>query len=161
MTTAYLWLKAFHIFGVVCWFAGLFYLPRLFVYHTMAHDKTSSERFTMMEEKLYRIIMRPAMIIAIVFGLWIMVLAWDAFANSLWLWLKILGVVILLGYHHYCGRLIKAFALAVVLAAFSWCVAIAAIVVGGNRANLGRARRALLLAGTPWYCLAVYLSTFL
>ncbi len=111
MTTAYLWLKAFHIFGVVCWFAGLFYLPRLFVYHTMAHDKTSSERFTMMEEKLYRIIMRPAMIIAIVFGLWIMVLAWDAFANSLWLWLKILGVVILLGYHHYCGRLIKAFAL--------------------------------------------------
>ncbi len=110
MTTAYLWLKAFHIFGVVCWFAGLFYLPRLFVYHTMAHDKASSERFTMMEEKLYRIIMRPAMIIALVFGLWILVLAWDAFASSAWLWLKILGVLLLLGYHHYCGRLIRAFA---------------------------------------------------
>lgn len=110
MTTAYLWLKAFHIFGVVCWFAGLFYLPRLFVYHTMAHDKASSERFTMMEEKLYRVIMRPAMIIALVFGLWILVLAWDAFASSAWLWLKILGVLLLLGYHHYCGRLIRAFA---------------------------------------------------
>ena len=111
MTTAYLWLKAIHIIGVITWFAGLFYLPRLFVYHTMAHDKASNERFTMMEEKLYRVIMRPSMIIAIVFGLWIMVLAWDAFAASAWLWLKILGVVALLGYHHYCGRLIRAFAL--------------------------------------------------
>lgn len=56
---------------------------------------------------------------------------------------------------------IKAFALAVVVAAFAWCVAVAAIIRGGNRQNLGRARQALLLAGTPWYCLAVYLSTFL
>ncbi len=56
---------------------------------------------------------------------------------------------------------LKSFALAIVLAAFSWCVAVAAIVVGGNRTNLSRARRALLMAGTPWYCLAVYLSTFL
>ena len=56
---------------------------------------------------------------------------------------------------------LKSFALAIVLAAFAWCVAVAAIVVGGNKANLSRARRALLLAGTPWYCLAVFLSTFL
>lgn len=56
---------------------------------------------------------------------------------------------------------LKSFALAVVVAAFCWCVAVAAIIRGGNRKNLGRARRALLLAGTPWYCLAVYLSTFL
>jgi hypothetical protein len=56
---------------------------------------------------------------------------------------------------------LKSFALAVVLAAFAWCLAVAAIVVGGSRQNLSRARRALLLAGTPWYCLAVYLSTFL
>ncbi len=110
MTTAYLWLKAIHIIGVITWFAGLFYLPRLFVYHTMAHDQESKDRFTMMEEKLYRIIMRPSMIIAVVFGLWIMVLAWDAFASSAWLWLKIVGAVALLGYHHYCGRLIRAFA---------------------------------------------------
>lgn len=56
---------------------------------------------------------------------------------------------------------LKSFALAVVLAAFAWCLAVAAVVVGGSRQNLSRARRALLLAGTPWYCLAVYLSTFL
>ncbi len=56
---------------------------------------------------------------------------------------------------------LKSFALAVVTAAFAWCVSVAAIIRGGNRQNLGRARRALLLAGTPWYCLAVYLSTFL
>lgn len=57
--------------------------------------------------------------------------------------------------------ILKAFALAIVVAAFSWCVAIAALIAGGTRENLSRARRALLLAGTPWYCLAVYLSTFL
>ena len=56
---------------------------------------------------------------------------------------------------------LKSFALAVVIAAFAWCLAVAAIVVGGSRQNLSRARRALILAGTPWYCLAIYLSTFL
>ncbi len=56
---------------------------------------------------------------------------------------------------------LKSFALAVVTAAFSWCLGIAAILAGGSRQNLSRARRGLLLAGTPWYCLAVYLSTFL
>jgi hypothetical protein len=56
---------------------------------------------------------------------------------------------------------LKSFALATVAAAFSWCLAIAALIVGGTRESLARARRALLLAGTPWYCLAVYLSTFL
>lgn len=56
---------------------------------------------------------------------------------------------------------LKSFALAIVLAAFAWCLAVAAIVVGGSKTNLARARRALLLAGTPWYCLALYLSTFL
>ena len=107
MTTTYLWLKALHIIGVVCWFAGLFYLPRLFVYHTMAHDAQSRNRFTTMEEKLYRLIMRPSMIVAVVFGLWMLVLAWDALADRIWLWLKLFGVVALLGYHHYCGRLIR------------------------------------------------------
>ena len=107
MTTTYLWLKALHIIGVVCWFAGLFYLPRLFVYHTMAHDEQSRNRFTTKEEKLYRLIMRPSMIVAVVFGLWMLVLAWDALADRIWLWLKLFGVVALLGYHHYCGRLIR------------------------------------------------------
>jgi len=56
---------------------------------------------------------------------------------------------------------LKSFALAVVLAGFVWCISVAAVVAGGNKQQLGRARKALLLAGTPWYCLAVYLSTFL
>jgi putative membrane protein len=106
----YPWLMAFHIIGVVAWFAGLFYLPRLFVYHVSAEDTVSRERFQLMESKLYRVIMRPAMIVTIVFGLWMLVAAWSAFAASVWLWLKLAGVVALLGYHHYCGRLIRAFA---------------------------------------------------
>ena len=110
MSDFYLWLKAAHVFGVVCWFAGLFYLPRLFVYHSTTTDEPGRARFRTMEEKLYRIIMRPAMLIAVGFGLWIMVLGWQAFSGQLWLWLKLGGVVVLLGYHHYCGRLIRAFA---------------------------------------------------
>lgn len=110
MTSGYLWLKALHIIGVVAWFAGLFYLPRLFVYHCTAEDAASRERFQVMENKLYRIIMRPAMLVAVVFGLWTLVLGWSAFAASGWLWLKLAGVVALLGYHHYCGRLIRHFA---------------------------------------------------
>ncbi len=110
MTTAYLWLKALHVIGVVTWFAAMFYLPRLFVYHTMTDDDPGKARFVMMEDKLYRIIMRPSMLIAVAFGLWTLILAWDAFAASVWLWVKLAGVVALLGYHYYCARLIKAFA---------------------------------------------------
>jgi putative membrane protein len=110
MTTAYLWLKAFHIIGVVCWFAAMFYLPRLFVYHSSTEDAPGKARFITMEDKLYRVIMRPSMLITVIFGLWIMYLSWDAYATSLWLWIKLAAVVVLLGYHHYCSRLIKAFA---------------------------------------------------
>ncbi len=110
MSTFYLWIKAFHVIGVVAWFAGLFYLPRLFVYHASAEDEPSKARFCVMEEKLYRIIMRPAMLISVVFGLGVLYLGWAAFATSAWLWIKILGVLVLLGYHHYCGRLVRAFA---------------------------------------------------
>ena len=60
MAGAYLWLKAFHIIGVVTWFAAMFYLPRLFVYHSVTEDEAGRERFRMMEDKLYRIIMRPS-----------------------------------------------------------------------------------------------------
>jgi putative membrane protein len=106
----YLWLKALHIIFVVTWFAGLFYLPRLFVYHSSAEDAASSERFKVMEGKLYRIIMRPSMLLATALGLWLLVLGWAGFADSVWLWIKLAAVVGLLGYHHYCARLIKAFA---------------------------------------------------
>ncbi|HEY5646773.1 MAG TPA: protoporphyrinogen oxidase HemJ [Pseudomonadales bacterium] len=110
MSTGYLWLKAIHIIGVVTWFAAMFYLPRLFVYHTMTEDEAGKARFRMMEEKLYRVIMRPSMLITVIFGLWILALAWEAFSSSIWLWVKLAGVVALLGYHHYCARLVRAFA---------------------------------------------------
>ena len=110
MTTGYLWIKAFHLIFVITWMAGLFYLPRLFVYHSSAEDQLSRDRFKIMEGKLYRIIMRPSMVLATVFGLWVLVLAWDAFSASGWLWLKLAGVVLLLAYHHYCARLLAAFA---------------------------------------------------
>lgn len=70
----YLWIKALHIVSVVCWFAGLFYLPRLFVYHAQSQDSISQERFTVMERKLYRGIMNPAMIATFVFGIWMLYL---------------------------------------------------------------------------------------
>lgn len=110
MNTGYLWLKALHIIFVVTWFAGLFYLPRLFVYHSVADDAVSRERFKVMERKLYRIIMQPSMILATAFGLGLLVLAWQSIAASVWLWVKLATVVGLLGYHHYCARLIRAFA---------------------------------------------------
>ena len=112
MATAYLWLKAVHLIGVVCWFAGLFYLPRLFVYHAAAADQLSRERFTIMESKLYRFIMRPSMILSVLMGLVMLALHWGALASQTWIWLKLALVVGLLGYHHYCGTLVKAFAAA-------------------------------------------------
>lgn len=109
MSNLYLWLKAIHILGVISWFAGLFYLPRLFVYHQSAEDAMGRARFEIMEAKLYRIIMRPAMLTAVLFGI-AMLIVQPALLSAAWLWAKLLGVVALLGYHHYCGRLIKAFA---------------------------------------------------
>jgi len=110
MSTGYLWIKALHVIFVITWMAGLFYLPRLFVYHSSASDEISLERFKVMEAKLYRIIMRPSMLLATAFGLWMLFLAWDAFAASGWLWVKLVAVVALLGYHHVCARLLRAFA---------------------------------------------------
>jgi putative membrane protein len=108
--TLYLWLKALHIIFVVTWFAGLFYMPRLFVYHATATDTVSKERFKVMEHKLYRIIMNPSMIATLIFGLWLLVESWQAFSSQGWIWLKIVLVLLLIGYHHYCLRIIKAFA---------------------------------------------------
>ncbi len=108
--TLYLWIKAFHVIAVVTWFAGIFYLPRLFIYHADATDAVSRERFKVMERKLYRIIMNPSMIVAVVLGLWLLVLRWQAYAGQGWLWVKVALVVVLIGYHHYCLRIMKAFA---------------------------------------------------
>ena len=110
MGTGYLWIKAFHVIFVLTWMAAMFYLPRLFIYHSGATDSISIERFKVMEHKLYTIIMRPSMLLATVLGLWMVVLAWDAYSISGWLWIKLAAAVGLLGYHHYCARVLKAFA---------------------------------------------------
>ncbi|MCW8887864.1 MAG: protoporphyrinogen oxidase HemJ [Gammaproteobacteria bacterium] len=111
-----LWIKAFHIISVVTWFAALFYLPRLFVYHAMTEaengDEASIERFKTMERKLYRGIMNPSMIVATGLGLWLLYeYGWAAYSSMGWLHTKIALVVILIAYHLYCGRLMRAFAI--------------------------------------------------
>ena len=103
-----LWVKALHIVFVVTWFAGLFYLPRLFVYHAMAEDRASIERFKVMERKLYRGIMTPSALLAVAFGLWLW-LAWFRGAGG-WLHAKLALVMLLIAYHLWCGALLRAFA---------------------------------------------------
>ena len=103
-----LWVKSFHIIFMVTWFAGLFYLPRLFVYHAMASDVPSIERFKVMERKLYWGIMTPGALLTIVFGLWLW-LGWFRGSSS-WLHAKIALVAILAGYHLWCGLLLRDFA---------------------------------------------------
>jgi len=105
----YLWIKAFHLIAVVTWFAALFYLPRLFVYHAMSDDTASIERFKVMERKLLRGIMTPSMIVAIALGIWLITLM-PGYMSQGWMHAKLLFVVLLLGYHHWCGRLVKTFA---------------------------------------------------
>ena len=100
-----MWLKAFHLIFMVTWFAGLFYLPRLFVYHTMTSDAVSIERFKIMERKLYFGIMMPGMVLTLVFGIWMLVdYAWDLYRTSHWLHLKLTLLVLLLAYHFWCGK---------------------------------------------------------
>ena len=104
-----LWIKAFHIIAMVCWFAGLFYLPRLFVYHASSSDTASVERFKIMERKLYRGIMNPSMIATVALGLWLLSYAPQAYMAQGWMHIKLFLVLVLLAYHHYCGRLVKQF----------------------------------------------------
>jgi putative membrane protein len=105
-----LWLKAWHLIGMVTWFAGLFYLPRLFVYHAMSDDSISIERFKIMQRKLYFGITTPGAIFTWVFGLWMLYdYAWAAYGDQLWLHLKLGLLVLLVVYHLYCGKLVKDF----------------------------------------------------
>ena len=105
----YLWIKAFHLIAVITWFAALFYLPRLFVYHAMSEDSASIKRFKVMERKLLRGIMTPSMIVAVGLGLWLISLM-PGYMSQGWMHAKLFLVVLLLGYHHWCGRLVKTFA---------------------------------------------------
>ena len=105
----YLWVKAFHLISMVTWFAALFYLPRLFVYHAMAEDEVGRERFKVMERKLYRGIMTPSAVVTIGLGVWLIAMQ-PFWLQQGWLHVKLLLVAALVGYHLYCGRLLKAFA---------------------------------------------------
>ncbi|MAR01175.1 MAG: TIGR00701 family protein [Oceanospirillaceae bacterium] len=105
----FLWLKAFHIIAVITWMAGIFYLPRLFVYHADATDTVSSERFKVMERKLYRGIMNPSMMVAVALGIWMILLNPDFYMSQGWMHAKLTMAVLMIGYHIWCGRLLRRF----------------------------------------------------
>lgn len=104
-----LWVRAFHIIFMVTWFAGLFYLPRLFVYHAMSDDAPSIERFKVMERKLYYGITTPGALMTAVFGLWLLFHGWPLYAQSGWMHAKLALVAVLIAYHAYLGKLLVDF----------------------------------------------------
>ncbi len=100
-----LWIKALHIIFVTSWFAGLFYLPRLFVNHAMETNEAAIARLVLMEHKLYKF-MLPLAILALVFGLWL----WLGYGmTGGWLHAKLVLVIGLIAYHAYCGKLMRDF----------------------------------------------------
>lgn len=103
------WILALHIIFVVAWFAGLFYLPRLYVYHAEANDQISIDRFKIMERKLFWGIMTPAGILATIFGLWMLIAHWTAYMHQGWMHIKVLMVIFLWAFHVYCWKLMMNF----------------------------------------------------
>lgn len=106
-----LWVKAFHVIAMVAWFAGLFYLPRLYVYHADATDSISLERFEVMERRLYFGIMWPAALLTTALGLFLLSFSWDYYKKAPWMHAKLGLVVLLWGYHLACGHFRKRFSL--------------------------------------------------
>ena len=98
-----LWLKAFHIIFVVCWFAGLFYLPRIFVYYAANEHPQTREQLAIMARRLYRFV-TPFMFIAITLGLVMLSNNWGYYLQAKWMWVKLAGVAFLVVYHFQCGR---------------------------------------------------------
>jgi len=99
-------IKALHIIFMVTWFAGLFYLPRLFVYHAQITDSIGMERFKVMERKLYLGIMTPGAVLTVLFGAWL----WLGYGPwGEWVHAKLMLVAILIAYHVYCGKLVADF----------------------------------------------------
>jgi putative membrane protein len=109
---AYSWFKAFHIIGIVVWFAGLFYLVRLFIYHVEANQEPEPARtilknqYQIMEKRLYNIITTPGMLVTVAMAIGLLSTEPEVLKQG-WLHFKLLFVVLLVGYHHYCGRLMK------------------------------------------------------
>ncbi|MDZ8185960.1 MAG: protoporphyrinogen oxidase HemJ [Nostoc sp. ChiSLP02] len=109
---AYSWFKAFHIIGFVVWFAGLFYLVRLFIYHVEANEEPEPARtilknqYQIMEKRLYHIITNPGMFVTIAMAIGLISTEPEVLKEG-WLHIKLLFVALLIGYHHYCARLMK------------------------------------------------------
>jgi putative membrane protein len=107
----YPWIKALHIVGVIAWMAGLLYLPRLFVYHCeAAPGSDKSETFKVMERRLLRAIMNPAMIATYLLAIPLVIVLWDGVIAGVWFWLKLAMVAALTYYHHLLARWRKDFA---------------------------------------------------
>lgn len=102
-----LWLKALHIIFVVCWFAGLFYLPRIFVYYAASEHTVVRAQLAVMARNLYRFV-TPFMLIAIALGLALLAMNPEYYLASRWMWLKLGGVALLVVYHLICGRYVRA-----------------------------------------------------
>ncbi|MBM89643.1 MAG: TIGR00701 family protein [Gammaproteobacteria bacterium] len=102
-----LWIKAFHVIFMVCWFSGLFYLPRLFVYHSMSEDQISKDRFCIMERKLFWGITTPSAIATILFGIWLLTVNWSYFMSWWWMHVKLGLVGLLIAYHVSCWWYMK------------------------------------------------------
>jgi protoporphyrinogen IX oxidase len=109
MTSLYLWLKAAHVIAIIAWMAGMLYLPRLFVYHTeVAPGSAQSETFKVMERRLLKAIINPAMTVVWILGLW---LAWDAgLFRQGWLHAKLVLVIAMSGLHGHFSAAVRAFA---------------------------------------------------
>ena len=109
---AYFWFKAFHLIGIVVWFSGLFYLARLFIYHVEANElpeparKILKDQYQLMELRLYNIITTPGMVLTIAMAIGLLTTEPEVLKQG-WLNIKLLFVAILIGYHHYCSRLMK------------------------------------------------------
>ena len=103
-------IKAFHIISLVAWFAGLFYLPRLFVYHTDAHDKISIDRFKIMERRLYYAITWPAAVVTTLLGVLLITYSPDYYFKAGWMRAKLALVILLWAYHLTCGKFLRGFA---------------------------------------------------
>ena len=104
-----LWVLAFHIIFMVTWFSGLFYLPRLYVYHAAADDSISNERFKLMEKKLFYYITTPGGILTTIFGVWLLSYNFAGYMQAGWVHWKLLCVVLLWFYHIYLGYLLQRF----------------------------------------------------
>jgi putative membrane protein len=101
-----LWVKALHIIFVICWFAGIFYLPRLFVYHAMAEDQSTRDHLKIMERKLY-LFMSQFAVFSVAFGIWLALDNWAGYQHAAWFYAKLALVGLIIVYHLICGRYVK------------------------------------------------------